>query len=115
MPNPTPESGTVNVTSKDLTSKAPASAQTVSPLKCFTGSLLAGSLALLLYRLMTAIALAFANHPAPVGQQLAYNLSIAVRTLVVGMATLATGIFSLAALGLLGLGLKLLLTRPAQG
>jgi hypothetical protein len=69
---------------------------------------------MLLYRLTSSIAQAFASHPAPMKQQLAYNLSVAVRTLVVGMATMGTGIFALAALGLLGLGIKLLFTRPSQ-
>jgi hypothetical protein len=34
-----------------------------------------------------------------------------VRTLVVGLSALGTGIFGLAALGLLGLGIQLLLRR----
>jgi hypothetical protein len=94
-----------------LTTPAPVvepPAKKVTPLSCFTGALLSGTLGLLVYRLTTAIAQSFAAHPAPVSQPLAYNLSVAVRTLVVGMATLGTGIFSLAAVGLAALGLKLL-------
>jgi hypothetical protein len=82
----------------------------VTPLNCFTGSLLAGTLGLLIYRLTTAIAQSFAAHPAPVSQPLAHNLSVAVRTLVIGMTTLASGVFTLAAVGLAALGLKVLFT-----
>jgi hypothetical protein len=64
---------------------------------------------MLVYRLTTAIAQSFAAHPAPASQPLTYNLSVAVRTLVVGMTTLGAGIFTLAAVGLFGLGIKLLL------
>jgi hypothetical protein len=81
----------------------------VTPLNCFSGALLSGTLGMLVYRLTTAIAQSFAAHPAPTSQPLAYNLSVAVRTLVVGMTTLGAGIFTLAALGLFSLGIKLLL------
>jgi Protein of unknown function (DUF3082) len=84
-------------------------AKKVTPLSCFTGAMLSGTLGLLIYRLTTAIAQSFAAHPAPTSQPLTYNLSVAVRTLVVGMTTLGAGIFTLAAVGLLGLGIKLLL------
>jgi hypothetical protein len=103
MSDPTPQ----------LTNLAPAAqppAKRVTPLNCFTGAMLSGTLGLLIYRLTAAIAQSFAAHPAPVSQPLAYNLSVAVRTLVVGMATLGTGIFSLAAVGLAALGLKLLVS-----
>jgi hypothetical protein len=86
-------------------------AVTVTPLRCLTGALMAGCLGLLLYRLTQAIATSFAAHPLISTQPLAHNLSAAVRTLVVGMATLATGIFSLAALGLVGLAIQLLIQR----
>jgi Protein of unknown function (DUF3082) len=78
-----------------------------TPLKCLSGALVASSLGLLLYRLTAAIAHSFAAHPLTTTNQIAHGLSAAVRTLVVGMSTLATGIFSIAALGLIGLGIQL--------
>ncbi|MEO0373798.1 MAG: DUF3082 domain-containing protein [Cyanobacteria bacterium P01_A01_bin.17] len=84
---------------------------TVHPLQCLTGAIVASIFALLLYRLTSAIATSFAAHPLSVNNQTAASLSVAVRTLVVGMSTLATSIFALAALGLLGLGLQLIWQR----
>jgi hypothetical protein len=37
------------------------------------------------------------------------NIAVAVRTLVLGMSTLATAIFAIATLGLIALGIQLLL------
>jgi uncharacterized membrane protein (DUF373 family) len=85
-----------------------------SPLKCVTGSLLAGSLALLLYRLTTAIAQSFAAHPLQSHSQIAISISVAVRTLVVGVSTLGTGIFGLTALGLIALAVQILVQRLSK-
>ncbi len=83
----------------------------VSPLQCLTGAMLSSILAMLLYRLTTNIAQSFASHPLTASNQTAISLSIAVRTLVVGMSTLATAIFAFAALGLVGLALQLIWQR----
>ncbi len=83
----------------------------VSPLQCLTGSMVASIFALLLYRLTSSIAASFAAHPLSVSNQTAMSLSVAVRTLVVGMSTLATAIFAFACLGLFGLGVQLILQR----
>jgi Protein of unknown function (DUF3082) len=99
MPDPTPPPPLAS----------PENPQKATPLKCLIGSFVAGSLALLLYRLTAAIAGSFALHPISNKSQIAHSLSVAVRTLVVGMSTMATGIFSIAALGLIGLGIQLLL------
>lgn len=98
MPDPTPTS----------TPEPEKKAGQATPLKCVIGAFVAGSLALLLYRLTAAIAASFAAHPVTSHNQIAHSLSVAVRTLVVGMSTMATGIFSIAALGLVGLGIQLL-------
>lgn len=82
-----------------------------SPLRCLSGALLAGSITLLLYRLTAAIAQSFAENPIASENQTAIKISIAVRTLVVGMSTLATGIFGAAALGLVALAIQILFRR----
>lgn len=82
-----------------------------SPLKCLSGALLAGSITLLLYRLTAAIAQSFATNPIASDNQTAIKISIAVRTLVVGMSTLATGVFGAAALGLIALAIQTLFQR----
>ncbi|MGF1603713.1 MAG: DUF3082 domain-containing protein [Thermosynechococcaceae cyanobacterium] len=92
-------------------SKNVAASVSVSPLQCVTGSMIAGILAMLLYRLTRSIAVSFAAHPLSISNQTAVSLSVAVRTLVVGMSTLATAIFAFAALGLLGLAVQLVWQR----
>ncbi|MDS3861062.1 DUF3082 domain-containing protein [Thermosynechococcaceae cyanobacterium BACA0444] len=83
--------------------------ETTTPLRCLTGALVAGTLGILLYRLTQAIAYSFTTHPLHSQSQIAQSLSVAIRTLVVGLSTMATGIFGLAALGLIGLGIQLML------
>jgi hypothetical protein len=45
----------------------------------------------------------------------AINIAIAVRTLVVGISTLATAVFSLVAVGLVALAIQLTVQRFTQG
>lgn len=78
----------------------------VTPLQCLIGSLTAGGFAVPLYLLTTSIAATFAEKPLPSTNQTALNIAVAVRTLVVGLATLATAIFAIAAIGLLALALQ---------
>lgn len=80
-------------------------------LQCFSGAFVAGTIAMLAYRLMLSIAANFAAHPIVTDNPATANISAAVRTLVVGMAALGTGIFGLAGLGLFLLGIQLLFQR----
>lgn len=86
-----------------------------NPLRCLTGALIAGTLGMLLYRLTGAIAYVFATHAVSYHNQLVYSLAVAVRTLVVGLCTLATGVFGIIAVGLVALTLQLLWERWVQG
>jgi hypothetical protein len=83
-----------------------------TPLRCFTGAFVAAPLGYGLYALTSAIAQTFAEKPVPVGNALATKISILVRTLVVGVGALGTGIFAITTVGLVLLGLKLL-TQPS--
>jgi Protein of unknown function (DUF3082) len=94
---------------EDLT--ASTSSRRSSPLRCFTGALISGSLATLLYSLTASIASTFAGKPLPTGNVTTINIAVAVRTLVVGMSTLATAIFAISALGLVALGIQLFITQ----
>lgn len=87
-------------------------APTTTPLRCLIGAAIASAIATALYSLTSAIATTLAAKPLPTVNATAVNLAIAVRTLVVGVATLGTGVFALAAVGLLLLALQLLLRRP---
>jgi hypothetical protein len=74
---------------------------------------MAGGLGTAAYFLTHSIATTFANKP-PTGNNFAVNISIAVRTLVVGTSTLATALFSITALGLIALGIQLLLKGQGE-
>lgn len=83
----------------------------VSPLRCFSGSLMAATLSILAYRLMVSIATTFANKPVTSDNLTVVNLSAAVRTLVVGVVALGAGVFGVAALGLMLLGIQLVFKK----
>ena len=72
---------------------------------------MAGTLAILAYRMMIAIATTFANKPVTSDNPTVINLSAAVRTLVVGIVALGAGVFGIAALGLFLLGVQLTIKK----
>ena len=86
-------------------------------LRCVMGSLIASAFAFGLYSLTMSIAQSFASKPVHSANITVIKIGVAVRTLVVGMAALGTGVFAIAALGLLLLGLQIglqkLLKKPA--
>lgn len=86
-----------------------------SPLRSLTGALIAGGFALGLYRLTEAIATSFATKPIMSSNPIARNISAAVRTLVVGGSTLATGIFAIAAFSLILLAIQVALQPSKTG
>ncbi|XGB43717.1 MAG: DUF3082 domain-containing protein [Nodosilinea sp. LVE1205-7] len=90
---------------------APQPASLRQILQCFTGTIIAGTIALLAYQLTTAIATSFAHKPVLSANPTVVNLTAAVRTLVVGITALATGVFAIAALGLFLLGIQWLIQR----
>lgn len=79
-----------------------------TPLRCFIGATISGPIAIALYFLTRSIAETFANKPITTTNELAIKIGLAVRTLVVGMSTLGTGIFAIATLGLIALGIQLI-------
>jgi hypothetical protein len=107
MPNSAQQSSSLTPNASAAKSTAP------TPLRCFTGAIIAAPLAFALYRLTLVIVHSFANKPLPSQNELATKLAILVRTLVIGMSALGMGIFAIAALGLFALGIQLLLKRDA--
>ncbi|NJK66033.1 MAG: DUF3082 domain-containing protein [Microcoleus sp. CSU_2_2] len=108
-----------DITNPNSSSQTPTSAVDAVPakskqptvLRCMTGSLIAGSVAVPLYALTMSIAQSFASKPVHSDNITVIKITVAVRTLVVGMATLATGIFAMAAVGLMLLGLQILIQK----
>jgi hypothetical protein len=72
----------------------------------------AGAIAYVLYTMTASIAHTFVSKPIQTDNYTAQRIAAAVRTLVVGLAALGTGIFGLASLGLFGLGVQILVRRP---
>ena len=73
--------------------------------------MLAGAIAYAAYNLTSAIAETFASKPIQSDNIAVVNISVATRTLVVGMSALGTFVFAIAAVGLLALGIQLLIQR----
>lgn len=90
----------------------PPDTQTLpTPLRCLTGALIAGGLAIALYSLTTSIAQTFAAKPLHSDNPVAVNISAAVRTLVLGVSTLATCVFGLVALALVALAVQVFIQQ----
>lgn len=96
---------------KDATETDANAEKPISPLRCFSGALMSGTLAILMYRMMSAIAATYANKPIHSTNVTAINISAAVRTLVIGIVALGAGIFGIAALGLTLLGIQVLIQK----
>ncbi|AFZ24130.1 Protein of unknown function (DUF3082) [Cylindrospermum stagnale PCC 7417] len=82
-----------------------------TPLRCVTGAAFSGGLGYAMYTLMIAIATTFATKPIRSDNPMVVNIGSAVRTLVVGVVALGTGIFGLVAVGLLALAVQLLVQQ----
>ncbi|MDJ0728330.1 MAG: DUF3082 domain-containing protein [Prochloraceae cyanobacterium] len=80
-----------------------------TPLRCLVGASISGSLGYALYLLTTSIAVSFATKPVQSTNPFVINLSAAVRTLVVGVSTLATCLFAITTLGLILLAIQLVI------
>ena len=96
---------------KDETTPIENPLSTQRILRAFTGSLIAGTMTLLFYKMLIAISTTFANKPIVSDNIRVVNLSAAVRTLVMGTIALGTGVFGMAAIGLLLLGLQMIWQR----
>jgi len=81
--------------------------QEVTPLKCLLSSVFAGVMAFGVYHLMSAIITTYSTKPIVSDNIFVLKLTIAVRTLVIGVAALGTGVFGFVALGLFLLGLQI--------
>jgi hypothetical protein len=81
-----------------------------TPLRAILGSAIAGGIAALLWRLTEAIAIQMALTKTTSDNMIVMRMSSAIRTLVIGLSTMATGIFAVAAVGLFLLCIQMLVT-----
>lgn len=76
-----------------------------------SGAGISGVIAIALYFLTSSIAQTFASKPIASANPTAIRISVAVRTLVVGMSTLATTVFGVIALGLVFVSIVVLIQQ----
>lgn len=86
-----------------------------NPWQCLGGAVVALAIAFVLYGLTGTIAHYFAVKGVHTGSLIVQRLSAAIRTLIIGLSALGTGIFGLAGLGLFGLGIQLLIQGGKGG
>lgn len=102
MNNPTPtENQTTQSSHSESTSVTP------TPVRCLSGALISGGIGFALYSLTAAIAQTFASKPIHSDNPAVINIASAVRTLVVGITALGTGIFGVVTVGLVALAIQL--------
>jgi Protein of unknown function (DUF3082) len=98
-----------------MTQITPPETTLPSPLKCLTGSLIAGGLSLALYAMTSKIAMTFATKPMIQKTTMANNIAAAVRTLVVGSTALGMAVCGIIAIGLIGLAIQVTFSKPQTG
>jgi hypothetical protein len=91
----------------ELSSASDPDKKQLGPWRCFLGAIVAGVIAIALYRMTSFIAHTFAAKPIHSNNYIVHRIAAAVRTLVIGMSALGTGVFGFASLGLFGLGIQL--------
>ena len=101
-------------TAKPLSTNSNPNPPPPTPLRCILGSGVAGGLAFMIWQLTQSIAISFARTPIVSDNRIVVRMSTAIRTLVVGMSAMGTGIFALACVGLLGLALQTLFTKSSE-
>ncbi len=78
----------------------------VTPLSCIFASSFAGAIAVAIYFLMSSIIETYSDKPVVSDNIFVLKITVAVRTLVIGVAALGTGVFGLVAVGLFLLGIQ---------
>lgn len=82
-----------------------------TPLRCITGAMISGGLTYATYSMMLAITTTYATKPMHSNNPVVLNIASAVRTLVIGITALGTGVFGIVTLGLLALAVQLLVQQ----
>jgi len=92
-------------------SEIDATEDKTTPLRCFLSSCVSGVIAFGAYSLLHSITQTYAAKAITSTNPVVINLTTAVRTLVMGIVALGTGVFSLATVGLFLLGIQLAIQR----
>jgi Protein of unknown function (DUF3082) len=94
-----------------MTQITPPEASLPTPLRCLTGSLIAGAMSIAMYAITSKIAMTFATKPMIQKTTMATNIATALRTLVVGSTALGAAISGIIAIGLFALAIQVLFSK----
>ena len=83
-------------------------------LRCLVSSMISGGIAFGCYSLMNSIVQSYATKPVISTNPTVIKIAVTVRTLVIGIAALGTGVCTLVAVGLLLLGIQVTLQNLQQ-
>ena len=83
----------------------------VSPVRCLMNAAVLGSIATALYFLTRSVAETFAAKPIHSESYAVVQLSVAVRTAVIGLCTMGTGVFAFLTFGLIWVAVQLSIRR----
>lgn len=97
--------------SKPTLNSNSTSLESISLFRCLTNAALFGAIAFGFYKMTQGIAHQFAVKPIHSDQYMVVQISAAVRTLIVGLLTMGTGVFSFFALGLILLAFKIMFQK----
>ena len=100
---------TKEVTTKEVVTSTDNQENKITPMRCFTGGAISGVLVWGSYLLTKSIVFTYATTPIKFNNPIAVNIASTVRTLIMGITTLATFIFLMVTIGLLALGVKLII------
>ena len=83
----------------------------VTPVRCLSNAAVLGAIATALYFLTQSVAQTYANQSIHSDNYIVVQMSVTVRTLVLGLCMLGTGVFSFLTVGLIFVAIQLSVQR----
>lgn len=81
----------------------------ITPLRCFTGGGISGALAVGAYLLTKSVIQTYMDLPITFDNPMTVRIASTVRTLMMGITTMATFVFVMVTVGLTALGIQLII------
>lgn len=98
-----------DIDNKNQNSTKEENKEKITPMRCFTGGAISGGLAVAAYLLTKSVVLTYGSMPIKFNNPIAVNIATTVRTLIMGVTTMATFVFLMVTIGLMALGVKLII------
>lgn len=96
-------------TKEKLANNSQEEKEKITPMRCFTGGSISGGLAVAAYLLTKSVILTYSTMPIKFNNPMAIRIAATVRTLIMGITTMATFVFLMVTVGLVALGIKLII------